>query len=190
MSVKQVTCPKCRSTLNVVASMTSVQCSSCGTVFNPAAPATSRAAVPSHEPQSSDSGMDPTLQWLLMGGMAGLILLGVVGVILFSMNTPPPPPPPPVVKAPLDESIDLPDDYKVVDLPLATKKRIYLEYNQMIESSFGKADKVPKSGVAGQQLRGMLTETVNREIRHFALLHNVSEEDIRNVIAEGKAEGW
>ena len=36
----------------------------------------------------------------------------------------------------------------------------------------------------------MLQETLDREIRRLAALHDLSVDDIKQIIAEGDAEGW
>ncbi|MEM6473907.1 MAG: hypothetical protein AAF802_30425 [Planctomycetota bacterium] len=81
-------------------------------------------------------------------------------------------------------------DFRVVDLPESTRKKIHREMKQMIGSSVGRAGKVPKGGVAGQATMNMFGSIADREVQRMALVYNVSEDDIRQIIAEGEAKGW
>ena len=201
MSIKRVVCPGCQQSLNVPASMASTKCPACGTVFSPANPNASAPAAPQTPLPESNAPRDEgkMVQWLVAGAVA---TLAVVGLILLTFLRAAPKDDAadqaaagniadqPAAEKPIETPIDIPDTYEVVDLPESTRKSIYHDYQQMIGSSFGKARKIPKSGAAGKALRGMLTSTVEREIKHMALIHNVSEDDILQIVAEGDAKDW
>ncbi|QEF99402.1 hypothetical protein Mal15_34660 [Stieleria maiorica] len=205
MSIKRVQCPQCNVPINVPASMASTQCPSCGGVFSISA-AASQASNPqparpaktvTNDDDDSDSG-DRIGQWLVVGGVAGLAVVGLILLVLFSGGSTEEPEKPEVPmrsQAQVVEDLKLEQtpgevEYREVDLPESTRQKIYRDYSQMIASSFGKAKKIPKSGVAGQALNQTLGAVVDREVTHIALTHGITEEDVAQIYAEGQAKGW
>lgn len=195
MSIKRVSCPGCNQSLNVPASMASTKCPSCGTVFSPSNPAAAAPAPAAKKLPESDTPRDPTqlLPWLVAGGVAALAVIGLIGLTFLggeSSSNDSPAAGSSEQTVAEESPLPIPSEYRVVDLPETTRMSIYRDYKQMMASSFGKAKKVPKSGAAGQALRGMLQSTVEREVTHMALIHGVSEDDILQIVAEGEAKGW
>ncbi|MCO8121416.1 zinc-ribbon domain-containing protein [Stieleria sp. TO1_6] len=204
MSVRKVTCPKCGNAINVPASMQSIKCQSCQNVFpatqSSATPAATNPYTATHSQSESQSAGNKNSQRVLIAAGASalaLIALGLVGFLMVGSvktSTPvratkmPAPATQPPVAAPAPATTA--PEYRVVDLPESTRQKIYHDYQQMMASSFGKAKRIPKSGTAGIELRGMLGQIEEREITHFALLHKVSEEDIHQILAEGKDKDW
>ncbi|KAA5543839.1 hypothetical protein FYK55_11765 [Roseiconus nitratireducens] len=203
MSVKRVTCPYCRTSMNVAASMASVKCQHCSGVFKPGEqPAT--ATPPGGATSAPKANSSPPL-WLIGTVVAAVVLLvaAPVGYYFATANQAPAAPgaddSPAAPAAPVattdgdpSPSDDDPEtaSYRVVDLPDSTRKKIYQDYQRMIDSSFGKAKRIPASGQAGTALRDMLGKTVQREITGLALIHHITEEDIYEIIKEGDAKGW
>jgi hypothetical protein len=133
---------------------------------------------------------------LVFGGVLALALVGIAGLTLLRPGETPPPEAERPTAMPAAETssenaqAEPTTEYRVVDLPEKTRRQIFNDYQRMMASSFGKAKKIPEGGAAGQALRGMLQATVDREITQMALIHGVSEQDIRQIIAEGKTKGW
>ena len=206
MSIKQVTCPSCRTAMNVMSSMASAKCQSCGQVFSVNAPATTTpqqsGGAPRKSPQRADSDSNKMVPWLVFGGVF-LVAIGGIGIMTFALRgggdstRSEPAAPAPQTDTTAEQIGETgseqdagPPTYKIVELPEGTRKKIYLEYNAMMDSSLGKAKRIPKSGVAGQSLRNMLGETVDRELTHMALVYGIEEDDIQEIIAEGNHKGW
>ncbi|WP_182869713.1 hypothetical protein [Stieleria mannarensis] len=205
MSIKRVQCPQCNAAINVPASMASTRCPTCGGVFSISA-AASQASHPQPtrpnnpdvtDKDDSDAG-DRIGQWLVVGGVAGLAVVGLILLVVFSGGSADEPEKPEVPmrsQAQVVEDLKLDEtpgetEYREVDLPESTRQKIYRDYSQMIASSFGKAKKIPKSGVAGQTLNKTLGAVVDREVTHMALTHGITEEDVAQIYAEGQAKGW
>lgn len=194
MSIKRVTCPGCKQSLNVPASMASTKCPSCGTVFSPANPTASQSAPARRSEARVAPSRDPgrLLPYFVVGAVASLALMGLLLLTFLRADgdaTPAAEPPP--ERAEISAAVDrVPADFQVVDLPESTRKKIYSDYRGMIASSFGKSKRIPKSGAAGQALDGMLKGTVDREITRMALVYQISEDDILQIVAEGDAKNW
>lgn len=204
MAIKSVSCPQCRTSVNVPASMASTKCPACGAVFSvsgaasPAASSASPKRVPADEDSGGPSG-ERLGQWLIVGGVA---LLAVIGLVVLTMTSfgktvdgeTADADAPMRDQATVVEALELNEDevpeYRVVDLPESTRKAIYRDYSKMIASSFGKAKKIPKGGAIGQALNQTLGQTVDREVTSMAIIHGITEEDIAQIYAEGQAKGW
>jgi hypothetical protein len=196
--------------MNVVATMASTKCQGCGTVFpvngtggasRPGEAVGDRAPTRSHE-EPADTGENNLGHWLVVGGVATLAVLGLAAITFFTflrgsgeqseMATPQPPMrTDAAVVEDLQENIDSgATEFRVVDLPESTRRQIYRDHKKMIASSFGKARKIPKSGVAGQTLNKGLGGIVDSEVTKMALIHRISEDDYAQIIAEGEAKDW
>nr|WP_143548022.1 hypothetical protein [Rhodopirellula sp. SM50] len=206
MSIKRVSCPRCNAAMNVPASMASTRCASCGETFAIAA-AGAGQAKPQRDADSKSAAIDDEDdghsedrigQWLVVGGVAGLAVVALVLLVLFSgggEEEPEKPKLPVRTQATVVENLNLDEtpadtDYREVNLPESTRQQIYRDYSQMIASSFGKSKKIPSGGAAGQALNKTLGSVVDREVTHMALVHGISEEDIAQIYAEGRAKGW
>ena len=75
-------------------------------------------------------------------------------------------------------------------MPESTRKTIYLDYRKLVGSSTEKKVMIMKESPVNKGLQGMLGKTVDREITHFSLIHQISEDDVRQIIAEGDAKQW
>lgn len=202
MAIKTVSCPQCGTRLNVPATMGAAKCSSCDHVFSTTQPQAEKATKPIGSSVRSESNPDDAnwAAWIVAGGVFVLAVIGIIGLVLFGGDTSGNPDSlpasetavaseSPVQKSDSADSISA-GDYREVDLPESTRRKIFREHKAMIASSFGKANKIPKGGAAGQALGNMLGATVDREITRMALIYGISEDDIDQVVLEGKAKGW
>lgn len=204
MSIKAVQCPNCRTSANVVATMATTKCQACGTVYAVSGPAATSAAAQGPA-KTNSKGRDSTAgsggqlgNWLIVGGVSALALIGLILITVFRAGGGNDQAEKPAI--PMREHATVVEDlqieagetpqYRVVDLPESTRKQIYQDYKKMIASSFGKAKKIPKSGVAGQTLNSVLGDVVDNDVTKMALIHGISEEDIAQIFAEGEAQGW
>lgn len=205
MSIKSVKCPRCSAVSNVPATMASIKCHSCGNVFSPSAAAAPQANAPqSSRPPSRDrddadsDAEDRFGQWFVVGAVAAVAFVGLAFLTFFRPGPSEEPEKPEIPmreQATVVENLNLDPEggeieYRVVDLPESTRQKIFRDYSLMIGSSLGSNKKVPKSGAAGQALNKTLGSIVDREVTHFALQNNITEEDVAQIYAEGKAKGW
>jgi hypothetical protein len=193
--------------MNVAASMASTKCQSCGQVFSisgAAAEASGQqgnAYATSPRTEASDGKTDSNLgQWLVVGGVTTLAVLGLLAITFFRVGAAPDPKlkdqgPPMRNDASVVEDLQPQTEggeieFRVVNLAESTRKSIYRDHKRMIASSFGKATKIPKSGAAGQALNRGLGGIVDSEVTKIALIHGISEDDYAQIIAEGDAKAW
>ena len=204
MSIRTVKCPRCGTGANVPAGMANVKCGSCGSIWNVNNPGsaseTSPAAKRDAGSKNSSGGSASKQQTTLIVGIAGVLaVLATIGIaVAFFVNgstqpaaempvTPPPPAPvPTIAMAPTDAT----PTYREVDLPESTRQEIYFDYRKLVESSTEKKIMILKDSPVNKSLQSMLGKTVDREITHFSLIHKITEEDVRQIIAEGDAKKW
>lgn len=198
MSVQRVTCPNCRTTSNVLATMTQVQCPQCGAVFNARvpSPAPVAQAAPAESADASD-GDDYKEYYPMIAGIIGLLvlMLVIVGVSISisfkekqetaaqiaAMEA----------KAAEEERKRLENpQYRIVKLPESSRMRLYLDYRRLAGSSIEKKILLQKESKARKDLDNMLAAIVKREITHFALEYNITEDDVYQIIAEGDHKQW
>lgn len=204
MSIKSVTCPKCNAAMNVAASMASTKCQACGNVFSVSGAIASRPAAsgsPVNKARETGSTSDGNLgHWLIVGGVTAVAILGLLAITFFRVGADAEPGPenqgPPMRKdARVVEDLQQQSEggeieFRVVKLPESTRKLIYRDHKKMIASSFGKAKKIPKSGLAGQTLNKMLGGVVDNDVTKMSLIHGISEDDYAQIIVEGDAKAW
>ena len=191
MSIRRVNCPACKSVANVPATMTDIKCPSCGQVWNVNQP---QAAAPTSTPTSS--GDQANSNAAVLAGVAGaVVMLAILGIslVLFLPVTEDATTDP--VSNSKPEEIDVavvesPSSYREVDLPESTRKQIYWDYRLMAKSSIEKKLMIPKDSPVRSSVEGMLQKTVDREVKHFSLLYNISEDDVMQIVAEGDAKQW
>ncbi len=191
MSIRRIHCPACNATANVPATMTNIKCPSCGHVWNvnqPSAPAASRT-----HPTDTDeagNGANAAVFTVVAGAVVLLAIAGIL-LVLFLPGEDQGAATPDVdavqSAAPSDPAVA---SYREVDLPEETRKKIYYDYRRMAKSSIEKKLPVPKDSPVRKSVEGMLRKTADREVTHFALLHNISEEDVMQIVAEGDAKQW
>ena len=197
MTIRRVNCPACKAVANVPVTMTNIKCPSCGQVWNINQPqAAAPAAAPGGESQSADHAHHAVI---FAGVAAAVVLLAIVGISLVLFL--------PGKKEPAEKNsgrqeinpaaastnvaaADAPPSYREVDLPESTRQKLYWDYRQMAASSIEKKVMIPKDSPVRTSLDGMLKQTVEREIKHFSLLYNISEDDVMQVVAEGDAKQW
>ena len=153
MSIKSVSCPRCNAAMNVPASMASTRCPSCGETFAIAAAGAGQAKsqrgadAKSVAIDDDDDGRadDRTGQWLVVGGVAGLAVVGLILLVVFSGGgdeEPEKPKLPVRTQATVVENLNLDEtpadtEYREVNLPESTRQQIYRDSTHMIASSFG-----------------------------------------------------
>ncbi len=195
MSIRRVTCPQCGTTANVPAAMASVKCPSCGTVWNAndssAAPT---QPTPSESSQTNlgpvDSPGDASSVALLAGLVGGaMLMMAMIGLLVFLLGRPADST---QVSAEVEETIKpaTPEPYREIDLPEETRRRIYSDYRKMARTTVEQPLPLPQGGAARASLEDMLQKTHDRELMHFAALHDITVDDVKEVIKEGDAKVW
>ncbi|TWT98409.1 zinc ribbon domain-containing protein [Stieleria varia] len=199
MSVLQVTCPACKTTSNVVATMTNVRCPQCGAVFNArtpvqAAPAGQAQANPaSTNADDDDADSSDWSQYApVIAGIVGLCLLMLilVGASIAMSRSKPAAVDPVTEDTAMDAAKSDEPEFRVVNLPESTRRTIYHDYRRLAGSSIDKKVPLQKDAPARQKLDKVLNQIVDREITHFALNYGISEDDVRQIVAEGDAKQW
>ena len=99
----------------------------------------------------------------------------------------------PVVTQPTEEG--LPNEsqgtaFREIKLPEATRKRIYEDYRAVARTTIEKPLPLPQGSPARPALEQMLQKALDRELNRFAALHNISLDDVHEVILEGDAKSW
>lgn len=209
MAIRRVQCPGCRSTANVPLGIASVKCPSCGKVWHPGQAngtdhsAADRAINPAAEQGDGRGAIAATGKTALIVGamVAGMLLAATVGGgwwMLARGNGQPADPPvdarsrPAATRTADSEPVAwVPaESYRVIDLPEATRKRIYSDYRLAAGTTIGKPLPLPNESALRTSVEGMLAATLERELRRFAALHDVTVADILEVIKEGNAKAW
>ncbi|WP_419189168.1 hypothetical protein [Stieleria marina] len=174
--------------------MANVKCSQCGTVWDVNNPPKSKPAAqpatdstPTPKTKSAASKRRQTAMIALAGSLFSLLALAGLGIILFTGGDEPQQEqaPPVVAEAPVEKGT-----YRIVKLPESTRKKIYHDYRLASGSSVEKKVMVTKDSVAAKTLGKTMNLIMDREVTHMALLNNISEEDVMQIVAEGNAEGW
>ena len=203
MSIKTLTCPNCGANINVAVSMAQAKCPACQSLFSttggPASPATRSAGTVDTETKTADG--KPPVQlaaWIVVGTVLAVAITGLLVLSLTRGDHGAPAAPgnlagnqstaEPVAAEP--QETQPAQSFRVVDLPESTRRQIFRDHKAMTSSSLGKAKRLPQDGLAGQSLNEALGGIVNQGVTQMALIHGVSEEDIRQIVAEGKAKGW
>ncbi|MGI9474482.1 MAG: hypothetical protein ACR2NZ_23295 [Rubripirellula sp.] len=126
----------------------------------------------------------------LVGG--GLLLFTVVGAAAVIMNREPKPADPSVDSVAVEETIKpaIPEEYRIVRLPEDTRKRLYSDYRKVARTTVETPLMVPQGTKLRQATEGMLEGVFDRELTRFAALHDISVDDVKEVIKEGDAKAW
>ena len=195
---RTVSCPACGSKASVPASIIQVRCASCGNVFTPTTPVASSAVATNSAASSSTNSNHIMLGAAVVLG--GILLVSFVGaaMMLFTFQDSPEKSDPveSVVERELadTEPTVFPDPsevvYREIRLPEATRQAIYKDYRAAARTTIEKPLPLPSGSPARVPLETMLQQTLDRELSRFAALHNVSVEDIGEVINEGDAKRW
>lgn len=197
MSIRRINCPGCSTVVNVPAAMANVKCPKCGMVWNvnnpPAAKPTAAAKAgtkpESAKANSSSGGGSAAMIAGIIGGV--MMLLAIIGVGLVVMNREPPPAPAAEAVVEVEETIKPaePQEFRVVNLPEPKRKEIYNQYRQVARTTVEAPLGIPQGGVR-KNLEGMLDATFERELRRFAALHDITVDDVKEIIKEGDAKVW
>lgn len=197
MSIRRTNCPGCGTALNIPAAMVNVKCPACATVWNVNHPAASKQNVeakaaanateePADEPQEKhqDAANAAIVAGLVGGGMMLIAIFGL-GIVILNRQ-------PPAVTAQVEETIKptTPEPYRIIDLPEEHRMRIYKDYRTVARTTVEKPLILPQGTKARQNLEVMLQQTFDRELTHFAALHDISVDDVKEVIKEGDAKVW
>jgi hypothetical protein len=176
--------------------MANARCSQCGTVWDvnnppaskPKPPDDSTSAKPAAKSKSAAAKKRQTAMVVLASSIFGLFAIAAIGIVLFTGGDDEPEPKPQATE--IAEPPKAKGPYRVVDLPESTRRSIYRDYRLTAGSSVEKKVMVPKDSVAAKTLGKTMGALLNREITHMALLNNISEEDILQIVAEGDANEW
>ncbi|MFG0254463.1 MAG: hypothetical protein ACF787_05110 [Rhodopirellula sp. JB053] len=204
MSVRVLKCPKCSAAVNVPAAMHSVRCPSCGNVF--AASASAQAAAPADNredaalrsaagPQddADNESNDQTMTIIAVG--AGLVLVAILCVVgIWSLtrgseesagDVATEPPQPVFAEATAEELAAL----TIVDIPERQRRDIYNDVRASARTTTERAFNVPGSNVR-DKLENMLDKTHENTLRQLAALHDLSVDQVRDIVAEGDTKNW
>ena len=214
MSIRRVTCPGCGTQANVPAAMTNVKCPSCGMVWNVNQPVAAKQAAPEPAPKAAPKAHTKTPKKTaaptatktadvqgsgnaamiagLVGG--GVMLVAIMGIGIVIVNRSPTNEPAETASAAVEveETIKpaMPVEYREINKPEAVRKRIYNDYRQVARTTIEKPLVVPQGTAVRGSLEGMLQKTFDRELTRFAALHDITVEDVQEVIKEGDAKQW
>ncbi len=194
MSIRRVNCPACKAAANIPATMTNVKCPSCGQVWNVNNPEAAAPAARRPKATAQAKGSNGGNAAVIAVVSGAVVLLAIVGIalVLFLPQADKEPAEKPASSeiATAEPAVVQPPSYREVDLPESTRRKIYSDYRRMAMSSIEKKLMIPKDSPVRNSVEGMLTKTVDREITHFALENNISEEDVMQIVAEGDAKQW
>jgi ribosomal protein S27E len=194
MSIRQVNCPGCGAAANVPAALTNIKCPSCATVWNVNNPGAAQLSPDARRAQPkpvSEDERQSSANLAIVGGLigAGMFLLAIIGLGIVVLNRDSKPA---AASAAVEETIKPrePEEYRVVDLPEPTRKRIYDDYRKVARTTVEKPLAVPQGTKIRQDLEVMLQKTFDRELMRFAALHDITVDDVKEVIKEGDAKAW
>jgi hypothetical protein len=83
-----------------------------------------------------------------------------------------------------------PEPYRIINLPEEQRRRIYNDYRKVARTTVEKPLVLPQGSKPRQSLEDMLQKTYDRELTHFAALHDITVADVQEVIKEGDAKVW
>ncbi|EMI53182.1 putative secreted protein [Rhodopirellula sallentina SM41] len=191
--------------MNVPAAMHSVRCPTCGNVF--AASASAQAAAPADNredaalrgaagPQDDDADSipnDQTMTIIAVGaGLALVAILCIVGIWSLTRSSEDSagevaaePPQPVFAEATPEELAAL----TIVNIPEQQRRDIYNDVRGSARTTTEKALVLPGSNVR-DKLENMLDKTHENTLRQLAALHDLSVDQVRDIVAEGDTKNW
>lgn len=194
MSIRRVTCPACGAAANAPAAMANVKCPGCGTVWNvnnPVVPKKQAAQAEGGEKTEPEGRSEVTVAMFagLVGGV--MLLMMMIGLFVFLLGGKPDPKSS-TAEAQVEDTIKpaIPEEYRVVNLPEEARKRLYDDYRKVARTTVEKPLILPQGTRPRQSLEDMLQKTFDRELMRFAALHDISVDDVKEVIKEGDAKQW
>ncbi len=199
MSVRTLHCPGCQIPVNVPAAMTNVRCPKCGTIWNANAPQPVRAPSPATTPaggsESDSAEKSKEIPVALVGSFiaAAMAFLAVIGILISFFfareeTTSSPSTSPTVAEETIKPST--PQPYRTVKLPEEQRHRIYDDYRAVAKTTVEKPLAIPQGTKVRANLEVMLDQTFERELSHFAALHDIPVDDVKEIIKEGDAKNW
>ncbi len=193
MSIRRVNCPGCGIEVNVPAAMANVKCPSCATVWNvnnPAAAEKSAAAKAAEKPAEEDSEDATNANAALIAGIVGgaMMLIAMIGILLIVINREPTP----TRTAEVEDTIKPlePEPYRVINRPEEQRKRIYNDYRTVARTTVEVPLVLPQGTKPRELMEDTLQKTFDRELMAFAALHDITIDDVKEVIKEGDAKVW
>jgi hypothetical protein len=150
----------------------------------------STSANPAAKSKSAAAKKRQTAMIVLASSVFGLFAIAAIGIVLFTGGDEEPKPDPQPQATQIAEPPKAKGPYRVVDLPESTRRNIYRDYRLTAGSSVEKKVMVPKDSVAAKTLAKTMGAHLDRDITLLALLNNISEEDVLQIVAEGDANGW
>ena len=82
------------------------------------------------------------------------------------------------------------ESFRVVKLPEEHRRRIYAQTRKTAKVTTEKPLLLPKGGAVRQSLENMLQDTHDMGLGQIAALHDISVEDVSEIIKEGDAKQW
>lgn len=205
MAVQSAKCPGCGAHLNFPAGMVTLRCPSCRTVWNPNAPheaqrpagnSTAKRSGPAQSAKGHASGS----RSLLIGGIVAALVIALVAgaavVMLLPTNTAEAPtttseaPPDTGAVAATPQADPAPAEYREVKLPEQKRREIYDQYRVAARKTSEQPLMIPEGGFARQSMENMLDKVLQDEFRKLAALHDITVDDIQQIVLEGDAKGW
>lgn len=124
----------------------------------------------------------------LVGG--GMLLMAMVGVVAMLLHRTPEPSE--TAATEVEETIKpaIPEPYREIRLPEATRKRIYNDYRKVARTTVETPLVLPQGTKMRASLENTLQLTYERELSRFAALHDITVDDVKEVIKEGDAKVW
>ncbi len=117
-------------------------------------------------------------------------MIAIVGGGLWMLAQPAPTPPPKSVPVVQQTQPVNAEPYREIALPESTRQQIYHDYRQAAGSTVEKQVPIPKDSAVRGALGRTLGQTLDREITLHASIHNISEDDVKEIIKEGNAKQW
>ncbi len=155
-----------------------------------ASPAAAAAQLDQEDAVAENKEFTPTgaLVAGLVGG--GMFLFALIGLVVFVVNRPASPSP--TSTAEVEETIkpSTPEPYREIRLPEDMRRRIYDDYRKVARTTVETPLILPQGTGARASLENMLQKTYDRELMHFAALHDITVDDVKEVIKEGDAKVW
>ena len=198
MSVRNVNCPGCGMSFNVPVALANAKCPGCATVWNVANPAAAQippgvaAQVPRPTLEADADGdstsIVPIAIALAGGGLFVLVMIVVTIVVLFRT-----PAPSEVATTEVEETIKPgePQEFRVVNLPEEQRRRIYDDYRAVARTTVEAPLALPQQWKKPRAaVENTLEGIYDRELMRFAALHDITVDDVKEIIKEGDAKVW
>ncbi len=197
MAIQRVNCPRCGTAANVPVGMASVRCSSCGSVWNPSEPTDQKHAADEASSAAVSAPKSSLNTAKLAGGVFStlLVLAFVCGAVWYLSPATPDavplsdPTPKPVTIAKQAEAPP-PESYREISLPESTRQKIYRDYRMSAGTSVEKPIPLPKEWKSRQALDATFNSILERELTLHASVHNISVDDVTEILKEGNAKQW